>query len=72
MKVVLTGTTGFVGTEVMTQCLSQPAITSIVALSRRPIDSVTHPKLKVVILEDFTVYGEDVLKELEGAEACIW
>ena len=72
MKVILTGTTGFVGTEVLTQCISQPAIKSIVALSRRPIDSITHPKLKVVILEDFTVYSEDVLKELEGAQACIW
>ena len=72
MKIVLTGTTGFVGTEVLTQCLSQPAIKSILVLSRRPIDSVTHPKLKVVILEDFTVYGEEVLKDLEGAEACIW
>ncbi|CAF9913794.1 MAG: hypothetical protein HETSPECPRED_001662 [Heterodermia speciosa] len=72
MKIILTGTTGFVGTEVLTQCLSQPAIKSIVVLSRRPIDSVIHSKLKVVILEDFAVYGEEVLKDLEGAEACIW
>jgi len=72
MKIVLTGTTGFIGAEVLQQCLANPAISSIVALSRRPLDSVSDPKLKVVVLKDFTVYDEEVMKELEGAEACIW
>lgn len=74
MKLILTGSTGFIGQEVLSQCLLHPDITSLVALSRRPLpSSVTNsPKLKVVILEDFTSYPENVLKELEGAEACIW
>ncbi len=72
MKIVLTGATGFVGAEVLQQCLANPAISSIVSLSRRPLDSVSDPKLKVVVLKDFTVYDGEVMKELEGAEACIW
>lgn len=72
MKIVLTGATGFIGNEVLQQCLANPAVTSVVALSRRPLDSISDPKLKVVVLKDFTVYDEDVLKDIEGAEACIW
>ena len=72
MKIILTGTTGFIGNKVLQQCLAKPAITSIVALSRRPLDDVTDPKVKVVVLKDFTAYGEDVLRVVEGAEACIW
>lgn len=72
MKIILTGATGFIGAEVLQQCLAKASVTSIVVLSRRPLDSVSDPKLKVVILKDFTVYDEDVLRELEGSEACIW
>ena len=31
-----------------------------------------YPKLKVIILNDFTAYPDTVLEELAGAEACIW
>lgn len=74
MKFILTGCTGFIGSEVLTQCLRNPTITSIIALSRRSLpDSVSNdPKLKVLIMKDFNVYPEPVLKELEGADACIW
>lgn len=72
MKIVLTGATGLIGAEVLQQCLANPAITSIVSLSRRPLDSVANSKLKVVVLKDFTVYDEEVMGALEGAEACIW
>ena len=73
MKVILAGTTGFIGQEVLHQCLRNPFITSIVALSRRPLtDCTSNPKLKVVILEDFMSYPTSVLQELAGAESCIW
>jgi thioester reductase-like protein len=73
MKVVLTGTTGFVGAEVLRQCLIHPSITSVIVLSRRALDpAIADPKLKVVIHEDFTSYPPHVLDELKGAEACIW
>jgi len=74
MKFIITGCTGFIGSEVLSQCLRNPTITSVVALSRRPLpDSVRNdPKLKTVILKDFNSYPGPVLKELAGADACIW
>ncbi|KAF8191045.1 hypothetical protein K438DRAFT_1919489 [Mycena galopus ATCC 62051] len=67
MKVILAGTTGFIGSEVLAQCLRNPAITTIVVLSRRtlPAAHADHPK-------NFTLYSPEVLAELEGADACIW
>lgn len=74
MKVVLAGVTGFIGREILDQCLQNPSITSIVALSRRELQPpVTgNSKVKVVLMNDFLVYPKPVLEELSGAEACIW
>jgi hypothetical protein len=74
MKVILTGVTGFIGHETLLQCIASPAITSIVALSRRalPDGILQSPKLSVVIVEDFTKYTPGIMSELAGAEACIW
>lgn len=75
MKIILTGCTGFIGSEVLAQCLAHPDISSITALSRRPLPSTpqfTNPKLKVVIPQDFTTYPESILEELRGADGCIW
>lgn len=74
MKIIITGATGFIGGEVLTQCLQDPAITSVVALARRELPaSVTgNPKLKVIILEDFLSYSDSALQDIKGAEACIW
>jgi nucleoside-diphosphate-sugar epimerase len=71
MKLVLTGTSGFIGSEVLSQALHHPSITSIVVLSRKPIPN-SDPKLKVVVIDDFEHYSPSVLSELSGAEACIW
>ncbi|KAJ6096072.1 hypothetical protein N7486_006818 [Penicillium sp. IBT 16267x] len=70
MKVILAGSTGFVGREVLNQCLIHPAITSVVALSRRELPR--HDKLKVVVIEDFLSYPESVREDIKGANACIW
>jgi hypothetical protein len=74
MKVILTGTTGFIGQEVLTQALSHPAITSIIALSRKPLPPTfaSNPKLKVVLTNDFSTYTPSVLSQLSGSDACIW
>lgn len=73
MKVLLFGSTGFIGNEVLNRCLKTPAITSIIALSRRPLpEEVANPKLTVVIVENFKVYPDSVLEELKSADACIW
>ncbi|KAI4247421.1 MAG: hypothetical protein L6R42_009607 [Xanthoria sp. 1 TBL-2021] len=71
MKILLAGSTGFIGREVLDQCLQHPSITSIVALSRRPLE-VKDPKLSVAVTPDFLKYPEDVMRKLEGVAACIW
>ncbi|KAJ6007184.1 hypothetical protein N7522_005535 [Penicillium canescens] len=70
MKVILTGSTGFVGREVLSQCLQHPAITSIVVLSRRNLPA--HEKLQVAIVEDFLTYSNSIREEIKDADACIW
>ena len=74
MRVFLTGATGFIGGEVLTQALAHPSITSLICLSRRalPESVTTNPKVKVIILSDFMSYPPKILAQLEGAESCIW
>ncbi|KAG0650055.1 hypothetical protein D0Z07_3522 [Hyphodiscus hymeniophilus] len=74
MKLVLTGCTGFIGSEVLSQCLRNPAITSIIALSRRclPDEVAKNPKFQVILMRDFTAYPDSVLRDLSGADAAIW
>ncbi|KAL2060307.1 hypothetical protein VTL71DRAFT_9702 [Oculimacula yallundae] len=74
MKIILSGTTGFIGTEILNQALASAEITSIIVLSRKPLPEkyTSNPKLKVIIIEDFISYSPEVLKELDGAVGCIW
>ncbi|RAH65697.1 putative nucleoside-diphosphate-sugar epimerase [Aspergillus aculeatinus CBS 121060] len=76
MKIILAGTTGLVGQEVLTQCLAHPSITSILVLSRRELpNNITHPKLQVHRMQDqdFLSYADPQLAaSLPGATACIW
>jgi 1-deoxy-D-xylulose 5-phosphate reductoisomerase len=73
MKIILLGSTGFIGKDVLDQCLKNPTITSIIALSRRDLPrEVANPKLTVVLIKDFKLYPESVLEQLKGAKACIW
>lgn len=71
MKVILTGATGFIGSEVLKQCIANPTITTVVALSRRAL-KITDQKLEVIILQDFNTYTDSILRRLEDADACIW
>ncbi|KAK7981722.1 NAD(P)-binding Rossmann-fold containing protein [Apiospora saccharicola] len=77
MKLVIGGSTGFVGTELLRQALESPAVTSIVGISRRetkvPDGSTDNAsKLKSFICDDLNNYPEALKKELEDADACIW
>jgi uncharacterized protein YbjT (DUF2867 family) len=73
MKVILLGSTGFIGKEVLAQCLKTPAITTIVALTRRDLPKqAVDSRLTVIIAEDFKSYPEPILEQLKGADACIW
>lgn len=75
MKLIVSGATGFLATEVIRQSLQRPEITSVVAVSRRPITApqgADPSKLKNLVLKDFNHYSEADKKELAGAKGCIW
>ncbi|KAK8133681.1 hypothetical protein PG984_005693 [Apiospora sp. TS-2023a] len=76
MRLIITGATGFVGSEVLRQALRMPEITSIVAVARKPVQvegsDAASSKLKSVIVQDYDQYPDDVKKEFAGAGACIW
>ncbi|KAF2188978.1 hypothetical protein K469DRAFT_659904 [Zopfia rhizophila CBS 207.26] len=74
MKVIVTGVTGFIGGEVMNQCILDSSITQIFTLSRNPLPErlASNPKVTSIIHKDFSKYPESLLEKLEGAEACLW
>jgi uncharacterized protein YbjT (DUF2867 family) len=74
MKVIVTGATGLIGSEVLAQALRHPGVTQVVALTRRqlPAHLAAHDKLATVLIDDFEQYPEEVMKKLEGAGGCAW
>jgi hypothetical protein len=74
MKFILTGTSGFIGGEILSQCLSLPSLISLIILSRRPLPEISarDPRISIIVLENFLIYPEDVVKQLVGAKACLW
>ncbi|RVD80178.1 uncharacterized protein DFL_008083 [Arthrobotrys flagrans] len=74
MKVIVTGGTGFLGTEILRQCVANPRITSIIALARRDLAPEWQAEKKITTLKvtDFGTYSPEDLKVLEGAEGCFW
>jgi uncharacterized protein YbjT (DUF2867 family) len=73
MKLILTGSSGFVGRELLSQCLEHPSVTAVIALTRHELTGhEKHDKLKVVLMEDFSSYPETAREAIRGADACIW
>lgn len=72
-KIIISGVSGRIGTQVLEQALRNPSVSSIIALSRRPLPELArYMHIEVVILEDFNVYSESVVAKLSGADGCIW
>ncbi len=74
MKLIVSGATGLVASEVLRQAILLPEITTIIALARKPVE-LTGPgadKVKNVTVKNYDEYPDDVKKELAGADACIW
>ncbi|KAJ2974528.1 hypothetical protein NQ176_g6004 [Zarea fungicola] len=75
MKLIVTGATGLVGSEIIRQCLAKPEVTSVVAVARKAVtakDPVNASKLKSVVISDYEAYPDDVKTQFAGADACIW
>ena len=77
MKAVLTGSTGFIGGEVLRQCIKNPEFDKLVVLSRRELpdtEAAKDPKVQVIIFKDpkeWTEWSDDTRQALAGAEICI-
>ncbi|KAI1109953.1 hypothetical protein F5Y14DRAFT_430717 [Nemania sp. NC0429] len=74
MKILITGASGSLGGGCLRQCLSHPKISIVVAFVRRelPADISSHPKLKCVVIKDFSQWPEDVLQGHADAAGMIW
>ncbi len=70
LKIIVTGPTGLVGSEVIRQALNDPNIIQITALARRPLN-ITHEKLTTIIHKDYLNYSNisDIFK---AHNACVW
>ena len=70
MKLLVTGATGMVGSEVVRQAVLDPECQTIIALVRKPL-SIQHPKLKTVLHQDYLDYASltDVFRDVD---ACLW
>lgn len=71
MKIIITGATGLIGGGALQSALKHPDVTSIVVLARRET-GVRDPKLTTIIKKDYKSYETAELKQLKGADGCIW
>jgi hypothetical protein len=76
MKLIVTGATGFVGSEVIRQALRNPAVTSVAVIARKAVPVPPNEdasKLKSFVLDDWTSnYPDSLIEHIKGADACIW
>ena len=70
MNVLLFGATGMVGDAVLTDCLADSRVDSVLALTRSPI-GITHRKLRELRRKDFFDY-RDLAREFESIDACFF
>lgn len=77
MRIIITGATGSIGTELVRQCLLSPSISHITILARRPLPESkleNSDKLHFIKHTDFLQYPPSLLDELRslGITGCIW
>jgi nucleoside-diphosphate-sugar epimerase len=70
MKLIITGATGMVGSEVLREAITDNEIESITIIVRRPAD-ITHPKLKTILPQNFLDYSS-LENEFKNNDALIW
>jgi hypothetical protein len=70
MKVIIAGVTGMVGEGVLFECLENSNVGEILIVNRRHYDR-RHPKLKELILTDFSRLNEH-FEQLKDYDACFY
>jgi uncharacterized protein YbjT (DUF2867 family) len=70
MKIIITGSTGMVGEGVLLECLNNNAVSEVLSISRKTC-GITHPKLKELLVPDFTKLS-DYKNEIAGYDACFF
>ncbi|KAF5556096.1 hypothetical protein FNAPI_5887 [Fusarium napiforme] len=71
MKLIVVGATGYIGAGILRQALARSDVTSVVAVTRRPLEQ-TAPKLQNIIVPDYGTYSSAAKEAFAGAGACIW
>ena len=75
MKVLVVGATGAIGNTLLNHCLRRPEVTSVIAITRRPLPSTDTAKLSNIIIPDFGALPgtEDAAwTKMADADALIW
>src|SRR4051812_28673177 len=70
MNVLLFGATGMVGDGVLHECLGDPRVASVLAVTRSAL-SLKHAKLREIRRKDFFDF-RDLSRELEDIDACFF
>lgn len=70
IKVIITGATGMVGEGVLFECLQNSKVGEVLIVNRRHYD-LSHPKLKELIVPDFSRLGE-FAESISGFDACFF
>jgi uncharacterized protein YbjT (DUF2867 family) len=72
MKIIVTGATGMVGSEVIRQAIADKDIAQVTAIVRRPL-KIQHPKLVTVIHSNYTDYAglEQLFKDNDACLRCL-
>jgi nucleoside-diphosphate-sugar epimerase len=78
MEIIVIGATGYVGSEVLRCCMSDPLLAKVFVLTRRPLDAAqmnelpNRDKLSVILRDDWLHYDDELLDALKNTRACIW
>ncbi|KAK5116759.1 hypothetical protein LTR62_007433 [Meristemomyces frigidus] len=79
MKIILTGATGFIGTEVLDQAIAHNYIEHIYCITRKPLDrkyfaKSAKGKVTELLHDNFGNYEDSTMQFLKeaGVEGCIW
>jgi hypothetical protein len=70
INVIITGSTGLVGEGVLLECLEHPDVKQVLMVNRRR-NPLKHPKLKELIVPDFSKVDE-FTGQLSGYNACFY